>query len=274
MNMPIRTIAALIFTAGLAAGLQLACDKNEEGAQCTDNGGCAEMQACVQNVCTDVECLVSDDCALHNYCDTEQDRYVCTAGCLSDDDCIAGEECHPEYGTCEDYGCRSTNLDCEYGEYCDQESGDCYEATEPHCEVCDGGCLGGNCIPWELTTQCDSSQGDLGCAPGEHCGAWTDDPPVYCEGPMDCPDGQDCDMFLVSHDPCINAQDCPDGADCLYGQCVASLCHEDWCYNSRCLISCEPSAEDPCPRGYQCTDLYGDQSTYVCYGDCAYLTGE
>lgn len=102
---------------------------------CNDHGQCGEMQRCLDNSCTDVECLSSSDCPLHNYCDTDLNRYACTGGCLTDDDCTAGEECHDDYGTCEEYGCRETDLDCEIGEYC--RDGECRYDNSGHCQPCD-----------------------------------------------------------------------------------------------------------------------------------------
>jgi hypothetical protein len=118
--------------------LFIGCDVNNGSSpegDCTDHGQCGEMQACIENSCTDVECLSSSDCPLHNFCDKELNRYACNAGCEGDDDCVAGEECHEDYGTCEEYDCRETDLDCEYMENC--VNGECRADTSGHCQPCD-----------------------------------------------------------------------------------------------------------------------------------------
>jgi len=100
---------------------------------CVDNGNCAEGQACVAEVCLDVECLSSSECGLQQYCDTV-DSYSCLSGCEMDADCMAGETCNE--GTCEVYGCRDTQLDCFIGEVCNSATGICEQDPGAHCAEC------------------------------------------------------------------------------------------------------------------------------------------
>jgi hypothetical protein len=225
----------------------LGCEVSNQGpaGNCTDHGQCGEMQACIEFTCTDVECIGSSDCPLHNFCDQENDRFECLAGCQSDEDCVAGESCDPDSHTCEEYGCRSTELDCPVGHTCNQATGDCV-ASQGLC-----------------TQTCDVYDRP-NCGGGYSCevGGWGDE----CIGDRDCDQGASCDMFLASHDQCYDNSECPDGSECygaipgwLPGQCVISYCHSDYC-----MPNCNANNPD-CPAGFSCEDL----GTYaVCYGAC------
>ncbi len=223
---------------------------NSNTPECTDHGQCGELQACLNEECTDVDCISSSDCPLHNYCKTEESRFECVGGCESDDDCIAGEQCHADYGTCEEYGCRSTDLDCPVGSTCDESTGDCVAA--------DGLCQ----------RSCDVYAAS-NCGAGNSCQVadWGDE----CERAQDCEQGYACDMFLASDDECWENSDCPTaGAECygaipglLPGQCVISYCHTDYC-----MPNCNLNAPD-CPAGFSCEDG-GDGG--VCWGACVWYT--
>jgi hypothetical protein len=234
----------------IALTLVTGCELNNNtttGGDCTDHSQCGEMQACIEFACTDVECLASSDCALHNYCDKDDDKFLCTEGCESDEDCIAGEKCNVN-NVCEEYGCRSTELDCPVGHVCNEASGDCQAINGLCNETCDvydtwGGCSGNN--------TCEVSD-------------WGDE----CNADRDCDQGFNCDMFLASHDECETNNDCPDDSECygavpgwLPGQCVVSICHKDYC-----MPNC--NVNNPmCPAGFSCEQ---GGTGGVCWGACGW----
>ena len=138
---------------------------------CLDNGNCSEGQACVAEVCMDVECLSSSECGLQQFCNTA--KYTCDAGCEINADCMAGETC--EEGSCEVYGCRDTQLDCFIGEVCNVSTGICEQSPGQHCEPCGGqSCgTGAECFTFET----DAVSG--------YC-------LVECSGDEECPRGYSC----------------------------------------------------------------------------------
>jgi hypothetical protein len=115
--------------------LLVSCTGTMVPVECVDHGDCHQLQACVQGSCTEVDCLSSSQCGLHETCDVT--TYSCAVGCGDDADCLAGEACNLQTQQCESYGCRATDLDCEIGEFCNLASGECYTDTSPHCEPCD-----------------------------------------------------------------------------------------------------------------------------------------
>lgn len=106
------------------------CGGDSDTPECIDNGYCAEGQACVDDVCEDVECLTSAICDVGEYCNDQ--TYSCVDGCVESADCVAGETCNTDTRTCEAYGCRNTELDCPVGSTCNEGTGECDEA-----HVCD-----------------------------------------------------------------------------------------------------------------------------------------
>ena len=230
------------FILGLAA-----CDEgSSSNAECTDNGHCAEMQICQDEVCVDVECLDSSQCDIHQYCNTQPGKYVCTAGCEADDDCQAGESCNVGTHECATYGCRTTTLDCPAGYVCNQGTGECELYDAGLCkDTCDIGATQDGC---DNLSTCESVQYVEGCSRDQ-----------------DCETGWHCDMYLTSDTFCWTANDCPDGSTCQAFQCVANYCHLDYC-----LPKCEFGEEDTCPASFSCAQVQGGQD--FCWGDCAYLT--
>lgn len=141
--------------------------------ECSDNGDCADGEACISQLCEKVGCVTSSDCELQSFCNP---LYECESGCESDDDCVAGESCNKDEHECSPYGCRSTELDCEYGEFCNTESGECEERGQD-CETCNA-------------TNINA------CGPGAYCLATTTGNDGYCwdtcEDESDCPRGFQC----------------------------------------------------------------------------------
>ncbi|MBU0607004.1 MAG: hypothetical protein KKI08_03920 [Armatimonadetes bacterium] len=212
------------------------------GGSCTDHGQCGEMQACIQNTCEDVQCLLSSDCPLHSFCDSANDRFTCREGCESVDDCMAGESCNENSHSCEVYGCRSTELDCPVGSTCNVGSGVCSEVADLCSRTCD---------------VYDAPN----CGAGSSCevGDVTDE----CQRPQDCEQGYSCGMFLTEHTLCWTNNDCTvAGATCYFGQCVISYCHKDYC-----LPTCQPANPD-CPAGFSCEQT---STGNVCWGACQWF---
>lgn len=231
----------------------LGCEVTQTTAgDCTDHGQCGEMQACIEFTCTDVECITSADCPLHNFCDQEEDRFLCLAGCESDNDCIAGESCDPETHTCEEYACRSTELDCPVGHTCNATTGDCTAVAALCRQSCDVYAMGNSC------------GGGTSCQVTD----WGDE--TSCSRDQDCEVGFLCDPFLAEHTSCNYDSDCTvAGAYCygampswgIPGQCVVDACHQDYC-----LPNCNLQSPD-CPAGFSCED---SGTGGVCYGPCGW----
>lgn len=149
---------------------------------CIDNGDCEEREACVLSVCEPVQCLVSTECGIREYCDP--DTYQCRSGCLENEDCRAGENCNIEAKTCEAYGCRNTELDCAVGELCSAVTGECEYDNRGHCDACES---------------------DLWTGPQGTC----DERGAFCLYFEDAPNDGWC--FL----PCSASQPCPRGYMCV-----------------------------------------------------------
>ncbi len=156
----------------LSALLFTSC--GSQSVSCFDNGNCPEGQACLAEVCMDVECLSSSECGLQQFCNTA--HYTCDAGCEINADCMAGETC--KEGVCESYGCRDTQLDCFIGEICNLSTGICEQAEGQHCESCSG-------ISCEEGAACFTFE--VGAVNG-YC-------QVECSSDDECPRGYDCGPY-------------------------------------------------------------------------------
>ncbi len=158
----------------------LACGASgSDVPDCIDHGECAEGQACIADVCLDVDCMASSSCDIGQYCNP--DSFSCVDGCLEDEDCRAGEVCESDTRTCESYGCRSTELDCPVGTSCNVSTGECIAASAcGGCNVnnvnsCQGGGRGTSqyCLPYDDISvgycfpECNRS--DDSCPAGFYC---------------------------------------------------------------------------------------------------------
>lgn len=165
----------------LIAMMAIGCGTSS-GPECIDNGDCSDGQACLLEVCEDVECLASEDCNIREYCNTE--TYVCRAGCEDDGDCIAGESCDTASNTCEEYGCRDTQLDCAIGEICREVTGECEFAHAGHCDRCEP-----DPFAWEMNGTCANRNAVCGTYDGVE--SFCFQPCV--QGQADaCPRGYEC----------------------------------------------------------------------------------
>lgn len=218
--------------------IQMACTPSkssevEEGGNCGNSAECAEGQLCLKNECRNVDCLTSTDCDIEQYC---SEQYSCERGCETDEDCFAGDECNTAAQTCESYGCRETQLDCEIGEFCNVPTGECYADDAPHCRTC---LIDDLLLP----------------SVGEECLLWNEL-------------GGNCvvDLFFGTQQGCASDEVCyPVDPNDPFNS-------NGTCWKSYAVMTCDISAEEPCPRGFSCVGLsYTDGSVVdVCYGDCQY----
>jgi len=242
MSSLMRTILCVLLSVLFVFSCNTATEQEPvAGDACANTSECGDGQLCLSEVCTDVGCTVSEDCAFQQYCD---ESFACVDGCGDSSDCIAGQECDVASNTCVDYGCRDSNLDCGYGEFCDTTTGECYPDERRHCGSCDVASTGNQCgqgsqcTAWLSGGECDGRNG------GEEVFG------VIIEwGNGDCAPGQHCDPF--THDQVATG---------------IGYCHEDYC-----VVPCEISQEEACPRGFDCYDVFGDGSFDGCVGDCSYM---
>ena len=161
------------------------------GVPCETTATCGELQACLDEVCRDVDCLANTDCALESYCDAE--LFTCLPGCSTSEDCIIGERCDVTTNTCVPRSCRDTQLDCELGQRCDQATGTCKKDPGDHCRPCSG---------------------DGQCGPEGACMRISSDDRAYCflrcspEAFDPCPAGLQCSAQIT-----IDGE--PDGFRCV-----------------------------------------------------------
>ncbi len=104
------------------------------GVPCESTATCGDLQACLDEVCRDVECRAASDCALESWCNPE--TYACEPGCSTSDDCLVGDRCDVTTNTCQPRSCTNTQLDCDLGDRCNTATGECEKDPAPHCKVC------------------------------------------------------------------------------------------------------------------------------------------
>lgn len=188
-------------------------------------------------------------------------------GCTYHSDCEDGSLCNDD-GECEEVDC-TTSDDCEAGEYC----GERFEC-KTGCEG-DSDCAAGeNCTDAHECKAYGCRTTELDCSYGETCNSSTGE----CE-PSDFPQCESCDVSEWTPScpgsmECIwsyDSGDCNSDSDCDAGYHCDDLdldgrkqCHSSFCYET-----CNPSAEEPCPRGFQCGEYnFG----YYCFADCEFMT--
>jgi hypothetical protein len=143
-------------------------------APCESTVSCGELEACIFEKCTPVDCLGNTDCALEEFCNLE--TYTCDPGCTTSDDCLIGDRCDVLTNTCVERQCTDTQLDCEFGERCDLDTGRCKRDPARHCDRCFN---------------------EFGCGPTGVCAAQPDGN-AYCflecqpESFDPCPSGMQC----------------------------------------------------------------------------------
>ena len=188
--------------------------------------------------------------------------------CATAEDCADGLQCID--AACVQVDC-TTSAECPFNSYCDVQAYTCVDGCRE-----DADCLAGfacddvanTCVE----TGCRDTQ--LDCAYGELCdeatGECVEDTRAHCQtcdalstNPNQC-DGGDC--FYWGGEACNSAADCDPGYECEQVPGLGKICHADYC-----LVTCNPSVEDACPRGFECGDVTGMGDNY-CYADCNYMT--
>lgn len=248
-----RALALMVFALGIAG-----CP-SQSRPDCDSDADCLAGQACVQQVCQDVECKLNSDCTAGEQClehacvpidGCSSDGQceigqicvdaACTAGCRVDADCPAELVCIPElgaHGLCAE--CRQ-DADCDAGQSCtgNQCRAPCTTSQDCPDGVCDP--ASGTCVQCLQDAHCTSPEicKDNLCQPG-------------CRSDADCPAGRICDP---SSGACIEAE-CAETDDCQLGQL---------CIDGACLAGCESSRD--CPQDQDCLPDEG------AHGVCAECT--
>jgi hypothetical protein len=167
-----------------------------------------------------------------------------TAGeCIDNGDCDGTAACIER--ACVEVECLSS-ADCGLQTFCE---------TEAKTFVCEAGC-----------------NTDDDCYAGEACDAEAHTCEAYgCrDTELDCSWGEICDTRSgrceeAAGDFC-DVCDYWGGSGCSGGaECVP---FDDWASEAYCIESCTPASTDECPRGYECVDLYGDDSFWGCFAWC------
>lgn len=213
MNRILRT--GLLVVVCLVVGLS--CGRRSSTPECLDNGDCndtlgsaeaVDIEACRGGDCDNVECLSSADCVVGNWCDVEDEDYVCRPGCQEDGDCFAGQEC--DDGACVIYGCRSTILDCGFNEICNEDSGVCEQADGLQCATCDP--VGHYMDDQGTPDPCDDQ-----IAGHQFCGG---------DGNFCGPDGDGNSVCWVSCDTPGDPNACPTGFQCQNAAWTPATCDD------------------------------------------------
>jgi hypothetical protein len=166
--------------------------------------------------------------------------------CVDDGGCLTGQACVEQ--ACKDVECVSSQ-DCGIGHWCDV-------GTD---HTCKEGC-----------------GVDDDCAAGKSCDVDAHECQAYgCrDTQLDCNYGETCNNGTCEKVP---GPYCKAGCNAFTGGgCGSDASCYSWDYygtETYCLVTCNPSDVEPCPRGYECADATG-LGDYVCYGDCRWLNAQ
>lgn len=206
---------------GFECDFRNTCVPTETG-HCYDTSDCTSGQACVENVCRNLE----DVCQFTYQCAGSEEVCVdnhCTGICTEDSECGSGQHCLNSYCVADPTECTSTDQ-CSGGAHC-----------------VDGRCLVG----------CASS---AECSSGEVCGedsfcrpAWAPSP--FCDDNSDCREGHVCHMGACR-------TPCPTGTadECQRFDSQLTVCANDnLCYSdNETMPECATAIE--CSGGDMCVD--------------------
>ena len=206
---------------------------------CERDSDCAELELCIAEVCTAVECKAHAHCPAGEHCMDNECRS--DAVCEDDGDCDPGWVC--DKGTC------IVDAEC-------QSDADCAPDEQ---------CLEGVCL------ESSACQADDDCRAVEKCLAGECVAEDYCRNGADCPPGQRCEENV-----CIPDQGCASDADCSdptpicdlpSGLCVACVpdctgicCGDDGC-GGNCSDNCDATGQICDPNSCTCEG--------VCVPECA-----
>ena len=255
----------------VASGLCLcltdnACDANEfcnEVGSCQARAGCESNDDCsLGSICNvnngeclelnnQIQCILDSHCPYGSVCQ----NYQCSMMCRQNGDCPPGQPCLN--GAC-NTSSNACNLDngnhyCDFGQICNESSNQCFDHAERSflCESCDpydtfacdgsGWCLIDNTIP---PAACNSDSDCYQYGANATCQA------ASCLLDSDCGAGQTCDFSMDTF-----SYECSGGGTCGGHFCGSSSCDD---------------VSNPCPRGYECSQLrIVSPTTCSSNSDCA-----
>jgi len=150
--------------------------------------------------------------------------------------------------TCKEVECLS-NTDCHMNQYCDTLEGSRTYACLDGCTE-NADCFAGeNC---DTTTHACTTYGcrstALDCLPGEYCDTTT--------GVCSRAEGDWCKTCTS-----LGTQ-CGRNAECGMTDLTTGYCY----------TKCDDTQAEPCPRGFECGQLFQGVTQTYCYGDCEFLT--
>lgn len=164
--------------------------------------------------------------------------------CVDNGDCDGTAACIDN--ACVEVECLASK-DCGLHTYCEVE-------TKTY--VCEEGC-----------------NTDEDCYAGETCATETHTCEAYgCrDTQLDCAWGEECNTATgecetAKGDHCDVCDYWGGGGECGgKSECIPFDSFGDEAY---CIEACTPESTDECPRGYECVDLYGDNSFWGCFAWC------
>lgn len=177
-----------------------------------------------------------------------------TRACVDAGDCEGVAIC-TALGECQAVECTQP-AHCNLGYTCDVAN-TCVEgcATEEDCFAGEACSTAGECEPYG----CRSST--LDCNYGERC-----DPTTHqCAQDVEPHCLADCTVDWFS-DSCELIT--PNAVCACFGSVSGSTCVG----NTYCLVECDPSADEPCPRGFQCAQAFSNSTTPYCIADCDFIS--
>ncbi|MBW1808275.1 MAG: hypothetical protein JRJ87_08780 [Deltaproteobacteria bacterium] len=244
----------LFFAAGcFASSVCNGCGSDSRPAACKSDDECAPHEACIDDVCTEIECKTDMDCPGDERC--VDFKCVSDAECSVDRDCESGKIC--DGGKCVS-GCRS-DRDCPPGRIClpdEGENGLCVE-----CQI-DGDCeQGEKCIDHACIERCDS---DTDC-PSGHCDLSSHE----C---AECTLDSHCEIgFICESNACVSGchhdDDCDPGYICENNTCREGCRQDAECISGKCIQETNTCAE--CTDDGDCLDSdFPRCENYVCVPEC------
>ncbi len=160
-----------------------------------------------------------------------------------------------EAGRCEAVECLDSSQ-CNLGYTCD-DAGTCIQGCGT-----DDDCLAGETCNANGTCQaygCRSTT--LDCGYGQRCDAGTGTCVVDA-----LPHCDTCTSDYYSDSCQLTA---PDAVCACFGEFQGSECIG----GQYCLVDCDATASEPCPRGYQCAQAFSDVAQTYCLADCDFING-
>jgi len=174
--------------------------------------------------------------------------------CVDDGECDGIAICDPQTAQCREVDC-TNSTQCPLGNHCDATLNTCVTGCDA-----DSDCLAGeNCNT--ATSACEAygcRTTELDCSYGEHC------------------DTSSGNCYQDTDPHCMVANDITTQLSCIYDYSGQLVCWEADSYGNctgdiYCLLPCNASDNDPCPRGMACVQAFQNDTSTYCYGDCPFL---